>query len=428
MSERYYVQNLDDFRSVVDHSSNTTQAAFNQFKQDIENSQHPILDTVHDENVFQEIDNYVATLSKDIKTLIVLGTGGSSLGARAIASWIGFHPNPLINRLDINFYAADNLDDLSFAALMANVDYDHTHFLIISKSGNTLETTVQTRALFDALKKQGKAHLIPDHFTIVTEIKPEKNNLARIAEDYNIPTLSHSLVIGGRYSVLTMTGLLPAAMMGIDYRKILKGSKAVIENLLQANNFEDSAPCVGAAAIIGSEQQKNMLTHIYASYGDRFYEFATWIRQLWAESLGKEGKGGLFVPSLNPLDQHSQLQMYYSGVDNKTYTFVECKLQNTAQTQLAFPDHSPYFYLDGKTMHDTVHASYMGTIESLRSEGRLIRTFAIDDFSLENLGALMMHHIIETVFSSYLLQVNPYDQPAVEDYKKRTKAILQGKS
>lgn len=425
MPSIYYSHNVDNYAHIIDATKSCTQNAFNRFKQDIKNGQHPIFDTLTDQKTFNEIDTYVQNFDKNIKTLIILGTGGSSLGARAIASWIGFHPNPLINKLDINFFAADNLDDLTFTNLVSNIDFETTHFLIISKSGNTLETTVQMRTLFDSLKQQNKEHLISTNFTVITELKADKNNLHHIADTYKIPTFSHSLTIGGRYSVLTMTGLMPAAMMGIDYRRILAGAQSVVDELLNADEFTLSKPCHGAAALIGSEQQLNMLTHIYACYGDRFYEFATWIRQLWAESLGKDSKGGLFVPSLNPLDQHSQLQMYYSGINNKTYSFIECKLNNTPQTKLSMPSDSPFSYLNDKTIHDTVHASYMGTIESLRSRERLVRTFTIDDFSLESLGALMMHHIIETVFSSYLLDVNPYDQPAVEDYKKRTKKILQ---
>jgi glucose-6-phosphate isomerase len=221
-----------------------------------------------------------------------------------------------------------------------------------------------------------------------------------------------------------MTGLLPTALMGLDYKAIIAGAASVIDALMTAKTFQESMPCIGAAALIGSEQRHDLTTHIFAAYGDRFYEFATWIRQLWAESLGKNAKGGLFVPSLNPLDQHSQLQMYYDGMNNKTYTFIECHLKNTPQTPLNFADDSAFAYLNNHTLHDVVHASFVGTAESLRSKGRLIRTFGIDDYTPHALGALMMHFIIETIFSSYLLDVNPYDQPAVEDYKIRTKAFL----
>jgi glucose-6-phosphate isomerase len=117
--------------------------------------------------------------------------------------------------------------------------------------------------------------------------------------------------------------------------------------------------------------------------------------------------------------------MYYDGIDNKTYSFIECHLKNTQKTPLIFDANSPFAYLNNKTIHDVVHASYVGTIESLRSKGRLVRTFSIDDYTPHALGALMMHFVIETIFASYILGVNPYDQPAVEDYKIRTQAFLQ---
>lgn len=424
MLNSFYRHDVADFESLIYANSNKYQILFDKFKDDIANNKHPILDTVHDTKVFEQIDNFKENFNKNFKTFIILGTGGSSLGARAITSWFGFNPNPLLNLLDIQFFVADNLDDTSFAVLLDKIDYDATCFLVISKSGNTLETNIQVQTVFDRLKNDKKEHLISKNTVIITEITPNKNNLVKIGEQYNIPILPHSLVIGGRYSVLTMTGLLPTALMNIDYKAILFGAKSVIDELLNAKKFSDSKPCLGACALMSAEQ-KNLLTHIFATYGDRFSEFAIWIRQLWAESLGKNGKGGLFVPSINPLDQHSQLQMYYDGIDNKTYSFIECDLKNTPQTSLHFDNNSPFSYLNGKTIHDAVHASCVGTIESLRSKGRLIRTLSIDDYTAEALGAFMMHFVIETIFSSYILEVNPYDQPAVEDYKKRTQALLR---
>lgn len=425
MINTYYNHDVSDFSDIITHKSDQYHTLFTQFKHDILNKKHPILDTIHDTETFVQIDTFQKTLTKKFKTLIIFGTGGSSLGARAITSWFGFHPNPLLNECDINFIATDNLDDISFASLLKKIDFDTTYFLIISKSGNTLETNVQTQTLFNLLKANHQDHLISSNIAIITEITPQKNNLVQIAETYHIPLLPHSLIIGGRYSVLTMTGLLPTAFMGIDYKAILSGAKSVVDALLNATTFTESKPCLGAAALIGAEQQRHLLTHIFAGYGDKFGEFATWIRQLWAESLGKESKGGLFVPSINPLDQHSQLQMYYDGIDNKTYSFIECHLKNTQKTPLTFDANSPFSYLNNKAIHDVVHASCVGTIESLRSKGRLVRTLSIDDYTPQALGALMMHFIIETIFASYILDVNPYNQPAVEDYKKRTMALLK---
>lgn len=421
----YYKHDVSDFSAIIASDNNRFENLFKHFKMDIQNVQHPILDTINDIKTFDTIDAFTKKYPQNIKTLVVFGTGGSSLGGRAIASWAGFNHNPLLNNLDINFIATDNLDDISFSSLLKKIDFETTYFLIISKSGNTLETNVQMQTLFNLLKTNDKTHLIQKNIAIITEITPVKNNLVTIAQHYQIPLLPHSLVIGGRYSVLTMTGLLPTALMGIDYKAILQGAKSVIDELLNADTFEQSKPCLGATALVGAEQQRHLLTHIFAGYGDKFGEFATWIRQLWAESLGKDAKGGLFVPSINPLDQHSQLQMYYDGIDNKTYSFIECNLKHTQKTPLNFDANSPFAYLNNKTIHDVVHASYVGTIDSLRSKGRLIRTFSIDDYTPQTLGALMMHFVIETIFASYILGVNPYNQPAVEDYKIRTQAFLK---
>ncbi|MFT6071678.1 MAG: glucose-6-phosphate isomerase [Alphaproteobacteria bacterium] len=424
MLHHYYTHNIDNFSALIKPHASRNQKLFEVFKSDIQNNKHPIINVIEDIETFEAIDIFQEKLKSKFKTLVVLGTGGSSLGARAIAHWLGFNGNPLLNTLDFNFLATDNLDDLSFATLLRQLDFDSTHFLIISKSGNTVETNIQLQTIFQTLKKQNKTHLIAQTMTAITEVTPQKNNLVQIAEAHNIQILKHSLVIGGRYSALTMTGLLPASMMGFDYKAILSGAKSVIDELMHANSVQESKPCNGASAMIAGEEN-GLLTHVFAAYGDRFAELSNWIRQLWAESLGKSAKGGLFVPSINPLDQHSQLQMYYDGIDNKTYSFIECHLKNTQQTKLEFSNDTQFAYLDKKTMHDVVHASCKGTIESLRSRGRLIRTFSIDDYTPESLGALMMHFMIETIFASYLLEVNPYDQPAVEDYKTRTKEILQ---
>jgi glucose-6-phosphate isomerase len=420
-----YSLDCNDFVSFRQSGSSITQSLFLKFQNHIAEGKHPIIDAVFDDTPLGTIKTYIQTLPNTIETVVILGTGGSSLGARAIASWIGYHHNPLLNNLNINFIAHDNLDDLTFQTFLKRVDLTSTHFLIISKSGGTLETNAQFQALIECFKEKNKSELIQKNLTIITELHQNKNNLHKIANTYDITVLPHSTTIGGRYSVLTMTGLLPAYMIGFDCNQLLSGAKSVVNAVKNATHYTQALPCLGAASLIYAEQEHGKTTHIFAGYGDRFYEFATWIRQLWAESLGKNGKGGLFVPSIGPLDQHSQLQLYYGGPNDKTYSFIECRNHKTPQLGFNFDNSSAFNYLNTKTMQNVVDASCAGTIESLRSVSRPVRSFVIDDYTPSALGALMMHFIVETIFSSYILDVNPYDQPAVEDSKKRTQAILR---
>ena len=257
---------------------------------------------------------------------------------------------------------------------------------------------------------------------MITE--PSDSALYRFAERYNIPRLDHHTEIGGRYSVLTMTGLLPLFLLGYKGEELLAGAMSVANEFIHAEKFYQSAPFLSAPALaINMHDNPEYRSHVAFMYGDRFQGLGLWMRQLIAESLGKNGQGILFEQATGPVDQHSQMQLYADGPDDKIYTFF----MTGPAKRLAYitKDHDEYFsYLKGKSTSKIKDALQYGTLQSLRASGKKIREITIPHFSHETLGALMMHAMLETVIAAEVLGVDAFDQPAVEDSKNRTREIL----
>jgi len=348
-----------------------------------------------------------AAALKSFATVAVLGIGGSSLGGQALTAlrkagkpFVEFHDNP---------------DPFSWTKALKRFDLKKTHFIAISKSGGTAETLMQVLTAADALEKQGVKNL-KKHFTIITE--PHKSALADFADSIGAVKLDHPLGVGGRYSVLTMVGALPGLAMGLNFKQLRAGAQAALDQVLNAKTPADAPAAVGAALHYALSEQGKLATTILWPYVDDLAVFGGWWRQLWAESLGKNGQGSTPVSVLGPVDQHSQLQLFRDGPGNALFTLMTVETKDKGPTApRARAKALGLQYLAGKKLGDLVDAEARATAQTLFKNGRPVRQIhlaKVDDF---HMGALMMHFMLETIIMGKLMGVDPFDQPGVEEGK-----------
>ncbi len=377
-------------------------------------------------NIAQSEDDLTALLEEAEKIrqtasdLVVVGMGGSSLGARALAGLAG---NDFADPTQINLHTLDNADPFTLAKLLKNINPQKTFFLVISKSGNTVEVLSNTLMLLDFMREKIGADKLNQHFLFVVQPPADPSNpspLHQLSHSNNIRILEHNPEIGGRYSILSLVGLLPAACLGIDIRALRAGAKAVMENALQAKNINDCPPLLGAAWI-ASQIQQNRLLHVLMPYGDRPRVFASWWQQLAAESLGKQGRGLTPLSAVGAVDQHSLLQLFLAGPDDKSFSFIASKFAQSGN-KINLPQIP---WLNGRSVGEVMEALQHGTIQSTIEHKRPVRIFQIEQFDAKTMGALLMHMMLEVVLIADFINIDPYDQPAVEDGKILARQFLE---
>lgn len=372
----------------------------------------------------------LAKLSKGAKTIVFFGTGGSGLGGQTLAQLAGWNIPGLLDetqkkRPRTRFY--DNLDPVTLEAALSNLDLATTRFVLTSKSGGTVETLAQAIATLAAVQKAGLADKIPAMFLGLTEpAAPGKaNGLRALLSAYKIPMIEHHTGIGGRFSVLSNVGLLPALARGIDVRSLRKGARAVVDQLRAAKSGADVPAAVGAAVASALLAEQGISTHVMMPYCDRLASFSHWFVQLWAESLGKSGKGTSPIACLGPLDQHSQLQLFQDGPRDHLMTIIRTPAEGLGpRLDKRLAKAAGVDFLGGKTVGDLVAAQAAAVPEALAKAGRPVRLIDLPRLDEYAMGALLMHFMVETVFMAGLIGVDPYDQPAVELAKILTRERL----
>lgn len=345
--------------------------------------------------------------------LVVVGAGGSGLGACVLTSFVQTRP-------PINVSFLDNIDPDAISQILDSIDLARTCFLVVSKSGSTVETLAHFFVLFDCTRQALGENKAAQHFLLIT--LPDDNPLRKLAHAHNIKTLDHASDIGGRFSVLTNVGLLPAATCGMDVRALRLGAGEVVAALDRAKTPRDVPAAVGAALQYGF-MLKGRNISVMLPYAKRLSGFSSWYRQSWAESLGKDGKGTTPIRAVGTTDQHSQLQLYLDGPKDKLFHLIMQKRAGSGQYL------SPSYcadipYLAGKTTGDVMEAQQRATLETLVQRGCPVRVFELETLGEKELGALVAHFTLEIIFMSALLGVNPFDQPAVEHSKQLTRQWL----
>jgi glucose-6-phosphate isomerase len=417
-------------QAALDRSLSCLQPRLESLREDYASGALPLLRVPERRDDIEAARAALAALTKDARTLVFFGTGGSSLGGQTLAQLGGWGiPGDDGNggqrdRPRTRFY--DNLDARTLERALASLDLATTRFVIISKSGNTPETLVQTIAAIERVRAAGLGNRIPALLLGLTEPRSKATNgLRDLCEALSIPMLPHDPKIGGRFSVLTNVGLLPALARGLDVEALRDGAGSVVKALIEARAPQDFAPAIGAAVAIGLAKERGVKVSVMLPYSDRLARFAAWYVQLWAESLGKNGEGTTPVAALGPVDQHSQLQLYLDGTPQHFITVVRENCAGSGprvSTDLAKIAQAEY--LSGRAAGDLVAAQQKAIPEALLAVGRPVRTIDLERLDERALGALLMHFMLETILAGHLLGVDPFDQPAVESGKIITRRYL----
>jgi glucose-6-phosphate isomerase len=365
-------------------------------------------------------------LADGASDIVLLGTGGSSLGGQTLAQLAGYAVSGVgALRAPPRMHFIDNLDPASFETMLAKLPLAATRFVAISKSGGTAETLMQTIAALSALKLAGLD--ARNAFLGISEpVKAGKRNgLRDLLGKHQVAMLDHDPGVGGRFSALTNVGLLPAAALGLDIAAVRKGAVAALAPVLAKKKAAEVPAALGAALSVSLAESKGKSISVLMAYADRLQRFTHWYVQLWAESLGKNGKGTTPVAALGPVDQHSQLQLFIGGPRDKLFTVVTVAgagLGPRIDGELATLAGEPGF--GGKTIGDLVAAEGRATAETLVRNGCPVRTLHLAKLDEAGLGELLMHFMLETIIAAHLLGVDAFDQPAVEEGKVLAKKYL----
>tara|TARA_A100001015_G_scaffold245604_1_gene281620 strand:- start:605 stop:1762 length:1158 start_codon:yes stop_codon:yes gene_type:complete len=329
---------------------------------------------------------------KRYKDIRIFGMGGSSLGAMAIYDF-------LRHRINKNFYFLTNLNQ--------KIKFPQKKYLnlVISKSGNTLETIVNSNIY---IKKNDKNILVSDK---------KESILRKISTKIKSDIIDHNNFIGGRYSVLSEVGMLPAELMGLDPMKFKK-----FNNLATNKKFLNSI-IVNVSSILELIKRKKF-NSVILNYDETADNFLKWYQQLVAESLGKKGNGIFPIISNMPKDNHSLMQLYLDGPKSNFYTFFYTKDENYPKlNQGMIPDSLKF--IKRKDLGDILYSKILATKKIFQKKKIPFRSFFIKFKNEDVLGELFTYFILETILLAKALKINPYDQPAVELIKIETKKNLK---
>lgn len=371
---------------------------------------------------------------KDYDDFVVLGIGGSALGNIAIRD--------VLNGLDWNklskderkgfprIHVIDNIDPDFVASIFKSLNIKKTIFNVISKSGSTAEAMANymiTRGIIESLGLRVKEHLI-----ITTD--PEKGALRKIASEEDLASLEIPPDVGGRFSVLTPVGLLSAIAGGIDIDALLEGARNAYELLNIDDIWKNPAIVNAILHYILYKRGKNI--SVMMSYSNRLYSLTDWYRQLWAESLGKrydlEGKeinvGQTPIKALGATDQHSQMQLYIEGPNDKVITLLVPE-EYTCEVRIPkiHEDIDSMNYLGNKTLNDLIKAEQKATAYSLAYNNRPNLSVYFKKICEESVGEFMFTYELQTAIMGKLLKINAFDQPGVEMGKKLTYSLMERK-
>ena len=369
----------------------------------------PGLKILNDGKLLEESINTANNFSKNKKHFLVFGTGGSNLGAKAIIDGLQK------NNITIDFF--DNIDPVRFQNKINNLDLTKLGFIIISKSGSTPETLSQYLSLIEIFDQKNMKDLLFNNSLIITEDKASP--LTNIANKNNIHMINHSKDIGGRYSIFSNVGMIPAVIAGLNVKEIHAGALEQINNT-NSEDFIKIARFFKFQNII-----KDLSSSVVMTYSDSLLYFGKWYLQLWAESIGKDQKGITPIHSVGTTDQHSQLQLYLDGPRDKFFTFITTdhadkgfKLNNEIIKE------NNIDYLFNKKMGDLMEAEQRGTVDTFVENRIPCREIYLSNINEYSIGKLLAFSIQETIATCLYFEVNPFNQPAVEQGKILTKKYL----
>lgn len=397
--KKHYEAAQESLKQIIHNTFNQTNDETKYYK-----LFHPV-DTFNQINPLIE---HAEVIRNNFDDILIIGMGGASLNPASLLALRTSNSKP-------RFHFLNSTEPRKIATLLADLDLSKTACLVISNSGSTTETISIFGVLLNKYQEMD-AKNIHKHFYFI--VGASDNPIRNVAIQLGSSILDHDQGISGRYSGFTNVSLLPGLIAGLDIQEFLKGANTVINDFWQ--NKENSKPAQGAATLFAL----NAKILVNTSYSEGLATYLEWQRQCISESLGKDGKGFTPLHGIGPMEQHSILQLYLDGPKDKVFTFFALQdSQEYADLKIS-TDVMPS-YLQGKEIAQINNAEYQATLDSLVDKKLPVRSIILDAFNEFSLGALMMHTAMEIIILGHLMEVNPFDQPGVEQIKVKAKQILE---
>jgi glucose-6-phosphate isomerase len=383
---------------------------------------------IDDKSLLEKINSYATNVRNKYDYIVVLGIGGSALGTICIQQSLSHLFEHEFRRVGKPIlHILDNIDPALLREAQEVIDISRTLFIVVTKSGSTPETLAQYMYFRDECNKAGLE--ASKHFLFITD--PEKGLLRKIANQEGILSFEVPPNVGGRFSVLTAVGLVPAKLIGIKIENLIEGAKSMRDKFLSENPEENMPFLIATIQYLLFKKGKKINTMI--PYAQKLIRFTDWYLQLLAESIGKrlnnDGNeifnGITPVNALGATDQHSQTQLYNEGPNDKLHILIKVNnLGKELKIPYLYPEEEEIGFLRDVSFNKLFHTEMEGTIQSLTENDRPIITLEIDEINEFTLGELFMLFEGATAFLGEFFNINAFDQPGVELGKVLTKKML----
>src|SRR5687767_14884858 len=415
--------------AVLSVAASQFSAAQRRFEERRKSGSVGFVDLPADKRLLEQATRYAATARRKYDDVVILGIGGSALGPIALRT--ALRPSGWNMLSDTardgypRLHVLDNVDPETIAALLDRVPLARTLFIVTSKSGGTAETMAQFLIVHERLLGEGLD--VARHFVFVTD--PKAGALRPLAQRLGVTALDIPANIGGRFSILTPVGTLPAALIGIDVKALLAGAEAMAVRCATPELMKNPAGVYAVLQWLADTRLKKSIA-VFMPYADSLRDFAAWFVQLWAESLGKLRPDGTSVGStpiaaLGATDQHAQVQLFMEGPADKTVTFVAVEKRSTdVVIPKGFSDVTELGYLGGHSLGELIDIEQLATAGALAKRGRPNMTIRLDRVDPANVGELMMFLELATAYAGQLYGIDAFNQPGVELGKQFAYALL----
>jgi glucose-6-phosphate isomerase len=382
-----------------------------------------------DKGLLDQVTRFAAAARGKYDDVVILGIGGSALGPIALRT--ALRPSGW-NMLDEKkrdgyprLHVLDNVDPETIAALLARLELARTLFIVTSKSGGTAETMAQFLIVHERILASKLD--VTKQMVFITD--PKQGALRPLAQRLKVPALDIPPSVGGRFSVLTPVGTLPAALIGIDVKALLAGAGQMASRCQSSELTTNPAGVYAVLQWLADTKLRKSIA-VFMPYSDPLRDFAAWFVQLWAESLGKKRRDGVSVGStpiaaLGATDQHAQVQLFMEGPADKTVTFVAIKERKAdLKIPAGFTDVTELGYLGGHSLGELIDIEQRATAGALARRGRPNMTIRLDTLDEAHVGELMMFLELATAYAGQLYEIDAFNQPGVELGKQFAYALL----
>ncbi len=416
-------------RAEIEQERETAHRALESFRKKIDSGRYGFPHLPFRQEVIKEIRTFAASCAGRFHTICLVGIGGSALGAWALDCALrGPHPvQPKFSRSNPRLVILDNVDPAFITAALESMDPRRTLAVAITKSGSTAESIATYLVIRAWLEKSVGAKNLPGHLVAITEPESatgKRSDLLEIARREQCQTFYLPENVGGRFSVLSPVGLAPAALIGIDIRTLCAGARDMTHLCWQAD-LEQNHALLGALLHWILLERRHKSIQVAFSYSNLLWGMAFWFRQLWAESLGKNGRGQTPIAALGVTDQHSQVQLYLDGPNDKVFTLWAAEPgRNAVKIPRTFSDLASAGYLGGQTIAALFEAERKATAAALARKQRPNCTLTMAKVDTYHVGAFLQMMEFQVAFMGELMGIDAFDQPGVELGKRLTYTLM----